>query len=141
MTIMQDDRSDKHSPRLDDEMAHETQGMVRGNHSTHAEEFVETEAMTDDPVWDPESPEPRGPVEEGAPPGMSAQDVDERSALARLLNGVRYPARPDDLLEHVSGADAPDDAVAALEDLPDREYVNIADVAEELGYGRENRRF
>ena len=138
---MQEDRSDKHSPRLDDEMAHETQGMVRGNHSTHAEEFHETEAYSDDPTWEPEPQEPPGPVQEGAPPGMTAQDVEERSALARLLNGVRYPARPGDLLDHVSGADAPDDAVAALESLPDRDYENIADVAEELGYGRENRRF
>jgi hypothetical protein len=138
---MHEDRSDKHSPRLDDEMAHETQGMVRGNHSTHAEEFHETEAYNDDPTWEPESSEAPGPVQEGAPPGMTAQDVEERSALARLLTGVRYPATPDELLEHVSGADAPDDAVAALQDLPDRQYENVADVAEALGYGRENRRF
>jgi hypothetical protein len=140
MTIMEADKSDKHSPRLDDEMAHETQGMMRGGHSTHAEEFVETEPMSDGATWDPDRPE-QEPVPEGAPPGMSARDVEERSALARLLNGVHYPARPNDLLEHVSGADAPDEAVAALEDLPDREYRNVADVAEALGYGREDRRF
>ncbi|WP_395108213.1 DUF2795 domain-containing protein [Actinomadura sp. SCN-SB] len=137
---MQEDRSDKHSPRLDDELAHETEGMVRGNHSTHAEEFAETEPYSDAPTWEPGSQTPE-PVPEGSPPGMSAEDVEERSALARLLNGVRYPARPGDLAAHLSGADAPDRAVAALRDLPDREYVNVADVAEALGYGKENRRF
>ena len=35
------DMSDKHSPKVDDEIAHETQGMVRGGHPTHAEEFKE----------------------------------------------------------------------------------------------------
>jgi hypothetical protein len=139
MTIMQDDRSDKHGPKLDDEMRHETQGMVRGGHATHAEEFTEPEPISDDPTWDPS--EDQGPRREGAPPGMSAEDVEGRSALARLLTGVRYPARPNELIEHVSGADAPEGALSALESLPDRPYENLADVADELGYGREEHRF
>ncbi|TDD96052.1 DUF2795 domain-containing protein [Actinomadura rubrisoli] len=133
------DKSDKHGPRLDDEIGHETEGMVRGGHSTHAEEFKETEPYSGDAAWDPTAP--GGDPREGSPPGMSARDVEGRSALARLLTGVRYPARPDELVAHASGEGAPDEAVGALETLPDRDYENLADVAEELGYGRESRRF
>ncbi|MFD0686446.1 DUF2795 domain-containing protein [Actinomadura fibrosa] len=133
------ERRDKHGPRLDDEIGHETQGMVRGNHPTRVEEFRETEAFSDDGPWDPTAA--AGDPREGAPPGMTPGDVEGRSNLARMLTGVRWPARPGDLVEHVNRAAAPDGAVAALETLPDREYENLADVAEELGYGRETRRF
>ncbi|MFC6883197.1 DUF2795 domain-containing protein [Actinomadura yumaensis] len=140
------DKSDKHGPRLDDEMEHETEGLVRGGHATHAEEWNETEPASAGTPWDPTAPQdptvPSSSRQEGSPPGMSAADVEERSALARLLAGVSYPATPATLVEHVAGAaDTPDGAVAALETLPDREYENVADVAEELGYGREDRRF
>ncbi|MFC5746785.1 DUF2795 domain-containing protein [Actinomadura rugatobispora] len=136
---MQQDKSDKHGARLDEEMEHETEGMVRGGHSTRAEEFREAEPTSDEPAWDPATVP--GGRREGSPPGMSPQDVEERSALARILTGVRYPARPNELVEHVSGADTPETAISALESLPDRPYENLADVADELGYGREERRF
>ncbi|GAA2444492.1 hypothetical protein GCM10010191_71470 [Actinomadura vinacea] len=84
---------------------------------------------------------PAGVRRQGSPPGMSPRDVEERSALARSLTGVRYPARPGRLVEHASVSDAPETAISALESLPDRPYENLADVAEELGYGREQRRF
>lgn len=38
----------KHNSELDDQMQHETQGMVRGNQPAHAEEFRETEPFPDD---------------------------------------------------------------------------------------------
>ncbi len=33
------------------------------------------------------------------------------------------------------------EAIDTLKSLPDREYENLADIAEELGYGREERRY
>ena len=133
------DKNDKHGPRMDEEMEHETEGLVRSGHSTRAEESRDIEPVSDAPAWDPSSmPAAR---REGAPPGMSAEDVEERSALARLLSGIRYPARPNDLVDHVSGPDTPESAISALESLPDRPYRNLADVADELGYGREDHRF
>ncbi|WP_030173975.1 DUF2795 domain-containing protein [Spirillospora albida] len=134
------EQSGKHGPKLEDEIVSETEGMVRGHHATHAEEFKEPEPYADgDPSWDPGTPgaDPR----EGSPPGMTTQGVEDRSALARLLAGVRYPARPNALIDHASDAGAPDAAMVELERLPDREYENIADIAEELGYGREERRY
>ncbi|QXJ20157.1 DUF2795 domain-containing protein [Actinomadura graeca] len=133
------DKSDKHGPKVDDEIARETEGMVRGGHPTHAEEFKETEPYSDDAPWEPAAS--GGDPREGTPPGMTARDVEGRSALARTLTGVRYPARPGDLVHHAADGGASDDAIGALETLPDREYENVADVAEELGYGREERRF
>jgi hypothetical protein len=40
--------STKHSAELDDEMKHETQGMVLGNQPAHVEGFRETEPTPDD---------------------------------------------------------------------------------------------
>jgi hypothetical protein len=37
-----------HGQNLDDQMKHETQGMVRGNKPAHAEEWRETEPFPDD---------------------------------------------------------------------------------------------
>lgn len=38
----------KHGPELDDEMKHETQGMVQGHGRPHAEPFRESEPLPDD---------------------------------------------------------------------------------------------
>ncbi|MFB4312283.1 DUF2795 domain-containing protein [Actinomadura sp. GTD37] len=131
--------SGKHGPKADDEIARETHGMVSGGHSTHAEEFKEPEPFSDDAPDDPTRAVAGD--REGSPPGMSAQGVEGRSALARMLAGARYPARPNELIRHAAEGGAPDDAVEQLRTLPKREYENVADVAEELGYGREERRY
>lgn len=133
------DKSDKHGAKLDEEIGRETQGMVRGGHPTHAEEFKETEPFSDGYPADPTTP--AAGEREGSPPGMSARDVEARSALARMLSGVRYPARPNELVRHAAEGGAPDEAVERLRTLPKREYENVAAVAEELGYGREERRY
>lgn len=133
------EQTDKHGARLDEQIERETQGMVSGGHPTHAEEFKETEPYSDDHPADPAAA--AGAPREGSPPGMSANDVEGRSALARLLTGVRFPARPNELTRHAAEADAPGDTVEALRTLPKREYENVADVAEQLGYGREERRY
>jgi hypothetical protein len=40
--------STKHGPKLDDELQHETENMMRSGQATHAEEFKETEAILGD---------------------------------------------------------------------------------------------
>ncbi|WP_018658120.1 DUF2795 domain-containing protein [Actinomadura flavalba] len=138
------EQSDKNGPRLDDELRAATRGMTTGNHATHAEDFKEVEPVSDGPIWDPAgAPDPAQSAVDparGAPPGMSPSDVDQRSDLARALSGLRYPATRADLVAHIS-PDASDEAITALETLPDREYASLGDVAEELGYGREERRY
>ena len=36
-----------HGPKLDDQLKHETQGLIQGNHPTRAEEWRETETVDD----------------------------------------------------------------------------------------------
>ena len=36
-----------HGPQVDDQMKHETQGLVQGNHPTRAEDWRETETVDD----------------------------------------------------------------------------------------------
>ncbi|MGO4590496.1 hypothetical protein [Paenarthrobacter sp. 2TAF44] len=38
----------KHGPHLDDQMQHETEGMIRGNKPSHVEEGRETEPFPDE---------------------------------------------------------------------------------------------
>jgi hypothetical protein len=72
---------------------------------------------------------------------MTRRDVENRSAFAKLLAGARYPATPRRLSAHVESEGAPDVAVRALADLPDREYESLPDVMDALGYGHETGRF
>jgi hypothetical protein len=51
--------SDKHAPRVDDEMAEETEGMIRANRPTRAEESRDPEPPADD------DPDVRGWHKEG----------------------------------------------------------------------------
>lgn len=62
----------KHGPALDEQMKHETQGMVQGTKPAHAEEWRETEPFPDDtdpaavqeavkPVADPDAHADEGP--------------------------------------------------------------------------------
>jgi hypothetical protein len=46
--VMAERGNTTHGSNLDDQMKHETQGMVRGNKPAHAEEFRETEPFPDD---------------------------------------------------------------------------------------------
>src|SRR5438874_4540745 len=94
------DQSDKKGPRLDDELKHETQGMIKGGGPTHAEEFTDPEPVGNDAGEDPTSI--RNSRSGGTPPGMTPRDVEDRSAIARVLAGARYPATPRDLARHAA---------------------------------------
>jgi hypothetical protein len=133
------EKTGKHGPRLDDQMKHETEGLVRGGGPTHAEQWRETEPVETDSGRDPTALGTGRPG--GAPPGMTPRDVEDRSAVARVLAGVRYPVPPRSLAEHAARQGAPDVTVTALEHLPERPYASLAAVTDELGYGHENRRF
>ncbi|MGI5267661.1 DUF2795 domain-containing protein [Nonomuraea sp. CA-218870] len=72
--------------------------------------------------------------EPGSPEGMSAEEVDARSDLARWISGVHaFPADKKELVERAQGQSAPDPVLSVLRSLPDRSYDTMNDVAEELG--------
>ena len=129
-------RSTKHSPRVDEELEQEVQGMLKGERATRAEEWREVEpAAEGDPDIDAN---PAGTLVGGTPVGMTADAVVARAELARWLDRADFPATGAQLVEAARDHRAPDAVVAELEKLPtDETYERIGDVVRALGYPTE----
>jgi hypothetical protein len=130
------ERSTKHSPRVDDELEHEMQGMLRGERANRAEEWREVEPQAEgDPDIDRV---PDGSYTGGTPVGMDPDAVTARAELARWLDRADYPNTGAGLAEAARDHRAPDAVVAELERLPEGEtYERIGDVVRALGYPTE----
>lgn len=131
--------SDKTSPLHDDEMKAETQGQFKANRDTRAEEERELQPSGED---QPEaSRAPDAHLHGGAPPGMTGEEVELRSDLARHLGAGLYPADRAKVLDTLRGNHAPDRLVGLAERLPEgEEFGNMQDVARALGMGVEEHR-
>lgn len=128
-------RSTKHSPRVDDELEHEIQGMIRGGHSTRAEEWRDPEPVAEgEPDIDAA---PNGTLVGGAPVGMEADDVEFRAELARWLDRADFPSTGPELVEAARDHRAPGAVVAELERLPGDTFERIGDVVRALGHPTE----
>ncbi len=129
-------RSTKHSPRVDEELEHEIQGMVRSGHSTRAEEWRDPEPVAEgEPDIDAV---PTGTYVGGTPVGMDADAVEARAELARWLDRADFPSSGPDLVEAALDHRAPDAVVAELRRLPEGEtFERIGDVVRALGYPTE----
>jgi hypothetical protein len=130
------ERSTKHNPRLDEELEHEMQGMLKGERQTHAEEWREVEPSAEgDPDVDAD---PAGTLVGGTPVGTTPDAVVARSELARWLDRADFPADRSALVEAARDHHAPDAVVAELERLPDGEsFARVGDVVRALGYPTE----
>ncbi|WP_106399021.1 DUF2795 domain-containing protein [Actinocorallia populi] len=131
------DKSDKHGPKLDDEMSRESEGLTRSGGPTHPQPWNDPEPVDTDTGLDPTSTRLD---RRGAPPGMTPQDVEERSAVASVLAGVQYPAGPDELADHAAQSGATDVVVSRLSRLPGKSYDGLPDIVRDLGIGHEERR-
>jgi HD superfamily phosphodiesterase len=49
-------------------------------------------------------------------------------AVYNYLNGMHYPARKHELIEHAKSNDAGSDVIEALKTLPDKEYKSQDDL-------------
>lgn len=131
-------RSDKHNPRIDEELAGLTGSITRGAP-------VEGRARDDLRQEDPgEVYAADAALEPGVPPGMTPDDVEIRSQLAQSLRPAVFPAQRDELVEVARAEHASRGVVAALQQLPgDRTYGVLEEVAEALGeHGEDScRRF
>jgi len=129
-------RSTKHNPRVDEELEHEVQGMLKGEHQTRAEEWREVEPSAEgDPDVDAD---PSGTLVGGTPVGMTADAVEARAELARWLDRADFPSTGPALVEAALDHRAPDAIVAELRRLPDGEtYERVGDVVRALGYPTE----
>lgn len=74
----------------------------------------------------------------GSPEGLSAQEVDSRSDLARWISGTHvFPADRETLLKRARSQSAPDEVLSVIRSLPDRTYENMEGVAQALGLAEE----
>lgn len=130
------ERSTKHNPRLDEELEHEVQGMLKAERATRAEEWREVEPQAEgDPDIDTD---PQGTLIGGTPVGMDRDAVVRRAELARWLDRADFPSSGPDLVEAALNHRAPDAVVDELRRLPEGEtYERIGDVARALGYPTE----
>src|SRR5919206_3567102 len=121
------ERSTKHSPRVDEELEHELQGMLKGERATRSEEWREVEPQAEgDPDIDTD---PNGTLVGGTPVGMDADAVVARAELARWLDRADFPSDRAGLVEAARDHRATDAVVAELERLPDGQtFERIGDV-------------
>jgi hypothetical protein len=131
--------SDKVSPRVDDQLKHETEGLVRSGHSTHAEEWKDPEPIGED---QPDADlAPGGTLVGGTPDGMAPDDVEGRSELASYLGKDCYPMVRAQVIDLVIDRNAPQRVVDLVRELPsDREFTNVNDIWSALGGSVETRR-
>ncbi|ROO86391.1 uncharacterized protein DUF2795 [Actinocorallia herbida] len=132
-----DKSGNKHGARLDEEMRRETRPLTRSGGPVRSRPWDDPEPIDTDTGRDPTA---TLADLRGAPPGLSPQEVEERSAFASLLAGIRYPASPGSLATHVRDAGGPDVAVDRLSQLPERSYHALPEVVRDLGIGHEDRR-
>jgi hypothetical protein len=126
--------SDKHGPRLDDQLDADVRPETRSGQHLRSQEWREPEPEGDDqaPTY------PRG----GPAPGvvgedLSPQEVEMRSDLARHLDRGTFPADRDRLADRLSAHHAPDALVDAVQHLPaDARYNGVDDVAHAMARGR-----
>lgn len=133
---MTESRSTKHNPRVDEDLEHEAQGMLKGERQTRAEEWREVEPSAEgDPDVDSD---PAGTLVGGTPVGVDADAVESRAELARWLDRADFPSTGSALVEAALDHRAPDAVVAELRRLPEGEsYERIGDVVRALGYPTE----
>jgi hypothetical protein len=122
--------------RLDDQRQREESGVVQGGHSSRAEEWRDPQAPAEGEPrvsWTPDVPE-----QPGTPVGMTNEDVQRRSEIARFLGKEVWPAGRDALVAKAEENGAPDGVLADLRGLPpEGEFANLQDVARSLGVGTE----
>ena len=129
-------RSTKHNPRVDEELEHEIQGMLKGERATRSHEWREVEPVAE---GEPDlTADPQGTLVGGVPVGMTEDAVVARAELARWLDRADFPSTGPDLVEAALDHRAPDAVVDELRRLPDGEtYERIGDVVRALGYPTE----
>lgn len=132
--------SDKVSRRIDDELKHDTEGLIRSGHGTHAEEWKGSEPSGEDQPDSDLSPEDT--LTGGLPEGLTPADVGGRSELATFIGRAHYPVTREQLLELVTSREAPDHVVAEVSALPEgRTFETLQDAWTALGGGGERHRF
>lgn len=132
--------SDKHGPMRDDQLKHETEGLVRSGHSTHAEEWKDPEPVGEDQPDADRAPDTA--LHGGTPSGMDGADVDGRSEIASYLGKDCYPMVREQVIGLAIDRQAPTRVVDLVRRLPSgREFHNVNEIWAAVGGRVEGDRF
>lgn len=122
--------SDKHGPRIDDQMQHDTAALVHGRGGdSRIEEFRDQEgpAEGEPEVTDVSRDAP-------LPGGMDDESLRRRADIARHLNRDAFPGDRGALVASARENFAPDWVVTRLQSLPEgRSFETVEEVWEALG--------
>jgi hypothetical protein len=125
------ERETKHGPRLDEQLKKETGSIPAEGATEKREEYHRVEGLTDE--------DPGGIPEPGTPSGMSPEDVELRSDLARYLVPSAFPADKATLITTARENNAPNLVLRTLDRLGEGEFENVQAVWEALGGSVEER--
>lgn len=119
----------------DDQLKKELQDELRAKRAVRSEDVFGPQGENRSAAEAEAMPSP------GTPPGMTPDDVDARSDLARHLEPSIFPARRAALLGALHRHQAPDALLERVGSLPGgQEYPNVQAVARALGLGTEKPR-
>jgi uncharacterized protein DUF2795 len=129
--------SDKHSPRLDEELDHETRSLQQGSPvESRVEEFREQEGPGDGQP----TPDARLTGGRATAASLDLDDAEARADIARFLTPSAFPADRETLLADAEDNHAPEAVLERLRALPQgRVYENVQDVWAALGGTVEHR--
>ena len=129
--------SDKHSPRVDEELEHETRSLRQGAPiESRVEEFREQEG----PGEDQPTPDARLTGGRATAGSLDLDDAETRADIARFLTPSAFPADREALLADAEANHAPEEVLERLRALPaGRAYENVQDVWSTLGGTVEHR--
>lgn len=132
--------SDKHSPRIDDGLEHDTRSLTQGSPSeARADEGRHQEGAADDePTTDALLSGDLHP-EQSQEDQLDHDEAEARSKLATLLRPSIWPADREELLRCAQELNAPPDILAQLATLPDGTFTHTEAVWEALGGKVESR--
>jgi hypothetical protein len=122
-----DRESNKHSPRVDDALAHDVDSLL---HGAAEESRAQEGRLQEDPAVAP------GRRFGDTVPGteLTEAEVELRTEISRHLAGARFPARREDLRAVATDDHAPDHVVQALAELPaDEDFATVQAVWQALG--------
>ena len=126
--------STKHNPRVDDQMVHESSGLLQGRaFGEGREEGFSHETPEDD------AGAGRRPEVEISNTAVQPDEVELRADLAACLRPSAFPASADDLRVVAREEFAPQPVLDLLAILPDGTYRTVAEVWEATGGDVERR--
>jgi hypothetical protein len=129
--------SDKHSPRVDEQLDHDTRSLRQG---APVESRVEEHREQEGPGEDQPTPDARLTGGRAAAASLDLDDAEARADIARFLTPSAFPADREALLADAEGNHAPATVVERLQALPaGRAYENVQDIWGALGGTVEHR--